>query len=113
MDVLNATDGAESDCYIQGELRLSAFRPDFSSHSFAEQFIDIWQKDLPVFISTFNNEPITMPADYRMWIGSGPYTLAVGDTVDAYFSIIAGENLNDLQANADDAVEKYELMLIS
>ncbi|MGD0338200.1 MAG: hypothetical protein ABSB78_05375 [Bacteroidota bacterium] len=59
------------------------------------------------WISTFINKPITVPGEYRMWIGSGPFTLSVGDTVDVYFAIVAGTTLSDLQINADAACQKY------
>jgi len=58
-------------------------------------------------ITTFLNEPITTPDDYRMWIGSGPFALSVGDTSDVFFAIVAGTDLNDLNVNADAANQKY------
>lgn len=60
------------------------------------------------WIATFLNEPITTPGDYRMWIGSGPFTLSAQGTVEAYFSIVAGSDLSDLNVNADAAIQKYE-----
>ena len=59
------------------------------------------------WITTFLNEPITAPGDYRMWIGSGPFALSVGDTSDVFFAIVAGIDLNDLNVNADAAIQKY------
>lgn len=59
------------------------------------------------WITTFLNEPITTPDDYRMWIGSGPFVLSVGDTSDVFFAIVAGTDLNDLNVNADAAIQKY------
>lgn len=60
-----------------------------------------------IWISNFVNEPITTAGDYRMWIGSGPFTLQIGDTLDVYFSIVAGNNLSDLIINADAAIQKF------
>ncbi|MCK4817351.1 hypothetical protein KA005_16395, partial [bacterium] len=59
------------------------------------------------WITTFLNEPITTPDDYRMWIGSGPFVLSVGDTSDVFFAIVAGTDLNDLNVNADAVIQKY------
>lgn len=59
------------------------------------------------WITTFLNEPITTPDDYRMWIGSGPFALSVSDTLDVFFAIVAGTDLNDLNVNTDAAIQKY------
>ena len=62
------------------------------------------------WISTFLNEPITTPNDYRMWIGSGPFSFSVNDSLDVYFALVAGTNLSNLQANADVIIEKHDLI---
>ena len=59
-------------------------------------------------ISTFENETITEIGDYRMWIGSGPFTLTQGNTKFVYFAFVAGTDSTNLQANADAAVQKYQ-----
>jgi hypothetical protein len=59
------------------------------------------------WISTFRNESITVPADYRMWIGSGPTTLSATDTLQMYFAIVAGISLQNLKLNADAAIAEY------
>ena len=62
------------------------------------------------WISTFSDEPITTPNDYRMWIGSGPFTLPINDSLDVYFAVVAGTNLNNLQTTAESLIQKYELI---
>jgi hypothetical protein len=47
--------------------------------------------------------PGTVVADYRSFIGSGPYNLDAGTTLMVGFGVVAGANLSDLQANADAA----------
>ncbi len=59
-------------------------------------------------ISTFENDTITEIGDYRMWIGSGPFTLTQGNTKFVYFAFVAGTDSTNLQANADAAVQKYQ-----
>jgi photosystem II stability/assembly factor-like uncharacterized protein len=59
-------------------------------------------------ISTFENETITEIGDYRMWIGSGPFTLTQGVTKYVSFAFVAGTDLANLQANADAAAQKYQ-----
>ncbi len=47
--------------------------------------------------------PATIPADYRSFIGSGPYNLDPGTTLMAGFGVVAGTSLSNLQASADAA----------
>ena len=41
-----------------------------------------------------------------MWIGSGPFLLNL-EPLDVYFAITAGENLDELKTNADEAIQKF------
>lgn len=59
------------------------------------------------WISTINNEEITEADEYRMWIGSGPFQIPEGESLQVCFAIVAGSNLTELQSNADLAAEKY------
>jgi len=75
---------------------------------------DTWAPDFArdssfVWMTTFLNESITTPSDYRMWIGSGPFSLAVDDTLDVAFAVVAGISLNLLNSHASSIIEKYEL----
>lgn len=54
------------------------------------------------WISTIT-APGTVTADYRSFIGSGPYNLDPGSTLMVGFGIVAGEDLADLQANTEAA----------
>ena len=45
----------------------------------------------------------TAASDQATLLTAGPYTLAVGDCVQVVFAVLAGENLEDLRANADSA----------
>jgi hypothetical protein len=64
-------------------------------------------------ISVFENETITEIGDYRMWIGSGPLTLTQGVTKSLYFAFVAGTDRDNLQANADAAIQKYQYIITS
>jgi hypothetical protein len=68
----------------------------------------ITMKDvLFTWITTSLVTTITVGADYRSYIGSGPFNLPVGGTVSAAFALVAGNDLANLQANADLAQLKY------
>lgn len=60
-----------------------------------------------VWITTFFDEPLNSPGDYRMWIGSGPFTINGNDSLEVHFAVLAGDNLDHLKANADAAIQKY------
>ncbi len=57
------------------------------------------------YISTFDFD-IPGNGDYRTWIGSGPFDLPANDTVWVTFSVMAGDDLEELLANADAARDK-------
>jgi|GEM_PF-4947516 len=59
-------------------------------------------------ITEFQDETISEPGDYRMWIGSGPITLKQSVDHSVYFAFVAGTDLVNLQANADASVQKYQ-----
>ena len=50
----------------------------------------------------------TIPAngDFREWIGTGPTMINPGDTLWVTFAVIAGDNLVEIQTNADAALAK-------
>ena len=45
--------------------------------------------------------------DYSVMVSAGPFDLSPGDSVIVAFAFLGGENLTDLQTNADAAQEKY------
>jgi hypothetical protein len=47
------------------------------------------------------------PADVSTVIATGPFTVAASENVHAAFAFIGGDNLADLQANADAAVARW------
>ncbi len=59
------------------------------------------------WISNINDSEITEKGEYRMWIGSGPFILAEGGSLQVCFALVAGSDLEELQANADLAASKY------
>ncbi len=59
------------------------------------------------WISSINDEEITEPGDGRIWIGSGPYTIHEDESIQVCFALVAGTSLDELQANADLAAQKY------
>ncbi|MFI5252428.1 MAG: S8/S53 family peptidase [Bacteroidota bacterium] len=50
-------------------------------------------------------------ADIHLVVSEGPYSLAIGATQRVAFGVIAGNNLSDLQRNADFAKEKWKYIL--
>ena len=52
-------------------------------------------------------------ADVIDVVSTGPYTIAVGDSVRVAFALIAGDNLTDLQTSAANAQIKYDGLNIS
>ncbi len=63
------------------------------------------------WISTITT-PATITADYRSFIGSGPYNLDAGATLMVGFGVVAGQNLADLQANTDAAQEVWDNTIV-
>lgn len=58
-------------------------------------------------MSTFYDEPIDSLGDYRTYIGSGPFDLENDGETTVAFAIIAGNDLTDLQNNADLAIKGW------
>ena len=56
---------------------------------------------------TIQNPSSNRPDDWSTCNSAGPFTLGSGDTAIAAFVIIGGDNLGDLQANADTAYNRY------
>ncbi|MEO6693845.1 MAG: S8/S53 family peptidase [Ignavibacteria bacterium] len=54
---------------------------------------------------------VTVGRDVANVIGSGPYTIPAGGVIFITFALIAGDNLNDLKANAIAARNKYNAVL--
>ncbi len=52
---------------------------------------------------------ITTIRDCSVMITTGPYDIAPGESVVAAFAILGGDGLDDLQANADAAMEMYQV----
>lgn len=52
---------------------------------------------------------ITVSRDCSIMITTGPYDIAPGESVVATFAIIGGVGLEDLQANADAAINAYQV----
>ncbi len=50
---------------------------------------------------------ITVSTDCSIIITTGPYDIGLGESVVAAFAILGGDGLEDLQANADAAAERY------
>jgi hypothetical protein len=67
--------------------------PDFRTGSFT-------------WISTPDLDPIASPGDFRSWQGTGPASIAPGDTLWRTFAIVAGDDLSGIRANAAAAAAK-------
>ncbi len=64
-------------------------------------------------MSTSRNDAGTATAtgnDVLSCVSSGPFNIAVGDSIEVTFALIAGENLNDIQTSADAAQYKYDII---
>ncbi len=59
------------------------------------------------FMKTLNTAPIATGADYRSYIGSGPYTIPDGGMVQVGFAVVAGTDMGNLEANADIAINTW------
>ena len=51
--------------------------------------------------------PTPYPDDWCIWLSTGPYRLAPGDSCSVAFAFVMGEDLADLRANADAAQAKW------
>ncbi len=56
---------------------------------------------------TIQNASSDRPADWSTCTSAGPFTLEPAEVITAAFAILGGDNLSDLQANADTAFERY------
>ncbi len=59
------------------------------------------------FIKTINTAPISTGADYRSYIGSGPYDIPAGGMVQVGFAVAVGTDMANLQAVADNAISTW------
>lgn len=57
------------------------------------------------YMTTTVLDTITTDADYRMYACLGPYSFPAGDTLSIVLAFVAGTSLEDLLANAQDAIE--------
>jgi hypothetical protein len=64
------------------------------------------------WITTSNATPITIGADFRSFIGSGPFNVPVGGTAVAAFAVVVGADLAAIQANTDLAQTKYNTQIV-
>jgi hypothetical protein len=65
-----------------------------------------------VWMSTFLNETISADDDYRSYIGSGPYSIGVDQSIIVGFSFVAGSDLADLEANSDNAIAAWNNVIL-
>jgi hypothetical protein len=56
---------------------------------------------------TYQNASSNRPYDWSTCNSTGPFTLDPGETAIAAFAIIGGDDVGDLQANADTAYNRY------
>ncbi|MGH7594783.1 MAG: FG-GAP repeat domain-containing protein, partial [bacterium] len=64
------------------------------------------RSDAFAYLATFDSNPIGNAGDYRSWAGTGPLTIAPGDTAWVTFALVAGDDLNNIRANARGAATK-------
>ncbi|WP_337872968.1 T9SS type A sorting domain-containing protein [Ignavibacterium sp.] len=62
--------------------------------------------------SIYDSTSSTRLGDFRSFVGSGPYTLSPGASLDVAFAIVVGTNLADLQSSADAAALKYNNFIL-
>lgn len=51
--------------------------------------------------------------DYGIWLSAGPYQVDAGDSLDVAFAFLAGEDIEDLQANADQALARWRQVSVA
>jgi hypothetical protein len=56
--------------------------------------------------------PGTSMADYRSFIGAGPYNIPAGATVMTGFGVVAGQDLASLQSNTDNAQAVWNSLIV-
>jgi hypothetical protein len=65
-------------------------------------------------LSTISSiRPPTVIGDNRLFIGSGPYTVGVYDSVTVGFALVAGSDLADLLAHADSATALWKTKIVA
>ena len=64
------------------------------------------------FLSVLTPPP-AMDLDHRTIVGDGPYNLLKEETLVVGFGIVAGNDLADLQANAEIAQSKWDSVIVS
>ncbi|MFQ5652230.1 MAG: T9SS type A sorting domain-containing protein [bacterium] len=70
--------------------------------------------DVFKFISSLDNpgpNPVSSNADYRSFIGSGPFDIPPGGAIKVGFAWAAGTDLQDLQAKADAAQQLWDTVV--
>jgi hypothetical protein len=65
------------------------------------------------WMTTFLNEQINIPGDYRTYIGCGPYSIPSGSSVNIGFAFVAGSDLTDLRVNSDIAQYKWNSGIVT
>jgi len=65
------------------------------------------------WMTTFYDEAITEPGDYRTYMGCGPFNIKDGGKAEVAFAILAGDNLSDLQHNADLAIQGWNSGIVA
>ncbi|MBU1100996.1 MAG: T9SS type A sorting domain-containing protein [Bacteroidetes bacterium] len=82
--------------------QVSGHRVWFNSVDFDEN------SDISYFEALTNRfDILNQPGDVRAIIGTGPYTIPTDVMAKSVFALVAGVNLEDLQAQADDAINTY------
>ncbi|NNL22297.1 MAG: T9SS type A sorting domain-containing protein [Ignavibacteriaceae bacterium] len=59
------------------------------------------------FMTSIAFDSITTDGDYRMYTCAGPFNILAGSTLVIDLAIVAGTSLEDLQANAQDAIDYW------
>ncbi|MHA2101535.1 MAG: T9SS type A sorting domain-containing protein, partial [Candidatus Kariarchaeaceae archaeon] len=69
-------------------------------------FTSLPQLRLDIFdlMTSTDFTPITEDGDYRTYLSTGPYTILSGDSLILDYAFVVGNDLSDLQANADSAI---------
>lgn len=64
-------------------------------------------KGLP-WISKISTDTLVIPKDYRSFIGSGPYNIPAGGSIQAGFALVGAADLAELQKKADTLINTWQ-----
>lgn len=86
----------------------SMISPEPVSYRVVSQYVDLLDAEKYQYMSGgFVQTSSSGPNDQATLLSAGPYSIQAGSTVEVVFAVLGGDDLADLQANADAAEAKW------